>query len=87
MNREEATTIALKLLTDTIQPKVAEPLKLAIDATQETPEYYVFFYNTVQFLETKDFSHALAGNGPIAVSRENGAVSRLKSSLPWEEQL
>ena len=55
----------------------------------ETEEYdggWVFFYNTKEFLETGDYTRALAGNGPIYVDKF-GRVHRLPTAIPWQEAI
>ncbi|MGQ0595702.1 YrhB domain-containing protein [Aquabacterium sp.] len=55
-------------------------------ATKECLHGWIFFYNTKRFLETGGATYALAGNGPIYVSR-HGAVHVLPSSRPWEDAI
>ena len=56
---------------------------LIYDKTIEVNEGWVFFYNTREFIETRNFTSRLAGNGPIFVNR-NGVVRNLPSAVPWE---
>jgi hypothetical protein len=43
--------------------------------TREEAFGWVFFYNTMQFAETKDPEWCLAGNAPLIVDRETGALN------------
>ncbi|NPU14547.1 hypothetical protein HL666_27620 [Bradyrhizobium sp. 83002] len=56
------------------------------DRTIELENGWVFFYNTKDFVETRDARLALAGNGPIYVSRR-GDVCQLPSAVPWEQAI
>lgn len=43
--------------------------------TIETDFGWVFFYNSKQYLESGNISHALAGNAPIIVDRLTGEIA------------
>jgi hypothetical protein len=64
-------------------------IELAIDeaATREEPSCWVFFYNSRAYIETGSFSHALAGNGPIVVDKDTGALHELVTARSVDEQL
>ena len=66
---------------------VATSLELCIDG-HETIETkgWLFFYNQKEYIETRDFSFALAGNGPIFVDR-NGVLRTLPTFIRWEEAI
>ena len=87
MGIDEALEIANEILETRVRPVVDEPVAIALDQTIKTDSVFIFFYNTVAFLETRSMIHALAGNGPIAVERGTGAVRILETSRPWEEQV
>lgn len=65
---------------------VGDEFELILDSTLEVEGGWVFFYNTAEYLRTRNPSSALAGNGPIFVTRE-GAISDLPSSIPWQKEL
>jgi hypothetical protein len=46
-------------------------------ATVETDFCWFFFYESEEYLLTGSFSNRLAGNGPIVVDRDDGAVSTI----------
>lgn len=52
----------------------------------EVPEGWIFFYNSREYVETKDDMFALIGNGPVFVNRL-GSVEELTSALPWKDAL
>lgn len=58
---------------------LAEPL--------ETPATLAYCYQTSAFVATGDFTHALAGNGPILVSKLTGAVEVAGTALPVEDYI
>ncbi|WP_158568737.1 MULTISPECIES: YrhB domain-containing protein [unclassified Duganella] len=52
--------------------------------TREVEQGWVFFYNSADFVQTRNPLSALAGNGPILVLRD-GRVAVLPTSMPWQE--
>ena len=64
-------------------------IKLALgEAATRVEEWgWVFFYNSVAYLETRSSSDALAGNGPLVVERVSGALHELTTARPIDEQL
>lgn len=82
-----ARAAAETLLDERVRPWVDEPVAIAEQATVEADSVFVFFYNTVAYLETKAITHALAGNGPVIVDRATGTARIADSARPWEEQL
>jgi hypothetical protein len=67
---------ALKLVSEGLQQKSPpnDPWIVLEADTIERPFGWVFFYNTKRFIETGVFKYRLAGNGPVIVDRESGAV-------------
>jgi hypothetical protein len=55
--------------------------------TFETALTLAYFYQATDYLTTGDASQALAGNGPILVSKLTGAVGRAGTALPIEEYI
>ena len=53
----------------------------------ERPFGWIFFYNTREFLETDNFSSALAGNAPYIVNRFTGALVATGTAHPIEHYL
>jgi hypothetical protein len=66
---------------------VAIGLELCIDG-HETIETkgWLFFYNQKEYIETRDFSLALAGNGPVFVDR-NGVLRTFSSGDNWDKAI
>lgn len=59
---------------------------LGLSATQACADGWLFFYNSVEFLESHDFAARLAGNGPIFV-HHSGRVHILPSHQPARQSL
>ncbi|GAB3353495.1 YrhB domain-containing protein [Lysobacter tyrosinilyticus] len=71
---------------DEISQESGVEMELVFDRTREVEQGWVFFYNSTQFLRTKDPSWMLAGNGPLLVTRF-GTLQELPSHIPWEEAI
>ena len=82
-DRESASHIA-RLRINQLASEAGDKFELLLDATVEIESGWVFFFNTVDFVRTRNPSSALAGNGPILVTRE-GVIHELPSATPWEE--
>ncbi|MGE0469705.1 MAG: YrhB domain-containing protein [Nitrospira sp.] len=54
------------------------------DYTEEINEGWVFFYNSEDFVRSGNLSDALAGNGPILVTRQ-GVIYELPAAIPWQK--
>lgn len=53
----------------------------------ETERTVAFFYQTSDYLRTGDATQALAGNGPILVSKLTGTVEVAGTALPVEASI
>lgn len=83
LNRESATALARDKIGQ-IALTVGDQLEILSDSTKEIEQGWVFFFNTADFVRTGDPASALAGNGPILITRE-GAILELPSATPWED--
>ena len=61
--------------------------ELAICEVEEHVFGWVFFYNSKRYLETGEFSAALAGNAPIIVDRHDGRLYETGTAHPLEYYL
>lgn len=52
----------------------------------QVEEGWVFFFDSSEFVRTKNPLSALAGNGPLFVTNE-GEVHQLSSAVPWQHSL
>jgi len=57
-------------------------LVLLEDQAQEFEFGWVFFYNSKEYVETRDFHHALAGNAPLIVERVSGRILSTGTAEP-----
>lgn len=80
---DSASTLARRRV-DELEDASGEKLEIVPAATREIALGWVFFFNTADFVRTGDPTSALAGNGPLLVTR-NGAIHQLPSAIPWEE--
>ncbi len=48
---------------------------------------FVFFYNSSEFWRDDSSRLALAGNGPLLVLKDSGALINLPTCMPFEEGL
>lgn len=64
-------------------------IELALDdgATREESWCWVFAYNSRAFLESRSFTDALAGNGPLVVEKRSGRLHELVAARPIDDQL
>jgi hypothetical protein len=62
---------------------------VAVDgsATMETERYWVFFYNTLAFLQTGELRDCLTGNGPLLVDKRSGVLRQAGTAHPVEHYL
>ncbi len=65
---------------------IGESLSIIDRQTVEFDRGWIFFYNTLRYLDKGDELARLAGNGPIFVSR-SGRVFELPSAVPWQESV
>jgi len=85
ITREEALGIATAKIRSSWS--IAEDEPLMSDEVREEDFGWVFFYGSRRFAETGDFRYAIAGNGPVVVERESGAVLMLGTAFGVDYQL
>ena len=66
--------------------EIAEPHLdgVAITSVEEVPAGWVFYWNSVEYVETGDDRHAVIGNAPLFVDREDGVCIRTGTGPPVE---
>lgn len=74
------------LLDQTVREEVADVV-INDEATRETPTCWIFFYNTRAYLETGSIRHALAGNAPIFVLKDDPTSFFGRTDTPVEDQI
>jgi hypothetical protein len=86
ISKDTAIDIAHKELKK-ISADTDTDLVLLDDETIERHWGWVFFYNSRAFIETGDYSEALAGNAPFIVNRMTGEVTLTGTAMPIEHYI
>lgn len=86
MTKAEAQTKADEFLTE-LQKGCPVEIAFDLEVTEDQPIGFIFFYNSVEFWRTRDYSEALAGNGPLLVRRDSGKIRVLPSHQSIERSL
>ena len=79
-----ARAIAEEMLDQTVRTEIAD---IVINKTLETDSRWVFFYTTRAYIETGSMSHALAGNAPVFVLKDDPSAWFGRTDIPLEDQL
>lgn len=82
VNLETALALARERI-DQLALAVGDEFEILSDSTREIEQGWVFFFNTADYVRTRNPTAALAGNGPLLVTRE-GVIHELPSAIPWE---
>lgn len=85
MDLDEVRTIAERALNENVRPYIAEDVVLT--AIYEYPQEWVAGFNTRVYWETREVSHALAGNGPIFIDKTTHQVRFGTTAIPVEDQV
>ena len=85
ITKNMALEIARKKV-DELALATGDQFEIILDETKAVDKGWIFFYNTADYVRTRNPIHALAGNGPIMVSRD-GVIHELPTAVPWEEAL
>lgn len=85
ITRDEAVVLAGEFLRREIQPHVREEVMLT--QKREFASNWVVGYNSRAFVETRSIRHALAGGGPMIISKADGSIRVGGTALPIEEQV
>ena len=85
IDRGSATTLAMERV-NALAREAGIEFQLLNDATVEIARGWVFFYNSAEYIRTGRQGSALAGNGPILVTREGG-IHHLPTAVPWEDNV
>ena len=80
----ESAVMLARSRVNQLAQAVGDQFDLLLDQTREVEQGWVFFFNTADFVRTRTPMSALAGNGPILVTRE-GVLYQLPSAIPWED--
>ena len=69
IDKEKARELAWEKLKES-SPRLIDQIEIVDDATMNIDYGWVFFYQSKEFLETRNFSSRLAGNAPIIVDSQ-----------------
>ncbi len=83
LNMDSAINIVNEYLVQQVDSN--EELAIAKEGKIEKNYGWIFFYNTKKYLDTKEISYALAGNGPVVVEKRNGQVTFLGTGKTIEK--
>lgn len=64
-----------------------DELIIVEDKIIETPYAWIFPYTSKRWLESGDINHAIGGNAPIFVNKQNGHVSTFPTGLSIERMI
>ena len=85
LNVDQATELAREKI-DQLALIAGDQFELLPNETKEIEQGWIFFFNSVDFVRTRDPMYALAGNAPIFITR-GGVVHELTSANPWENEV
>ncbi|MCI2245825.1 YrhB family protein [Xanthomonas sp. PPL568] len=80
INFEEALKIAEAYICD-------DEYDLQISEVRSLPKCWIFFFQTREFIETRNPSAQLAGNGPFLIDKESGKMHILNTFEDVEKQI
>lgn len=79
---ETAKKIAFDFVsTDFDLSSLGDHIEIIDEKTVSLAQGWVFFYNSAQFLKTKEFGCMLMGNKPVFVDIESGKASYIRHDL------
>lgn len=73
ITKEQATNIANEYILERSK-RGKHILQLMLERTIEFELGWVFFYQTKEFIETRDRMKALIGNAPIIINKKTGEI-------------
>jgi len=87
LTREQAKALAQERVPSPGPSLEGDEFVIRDDSTIERSFGWVFFYDSRRHLETGDFRHEIAGNGPLMVNRYDGTISVTGTTLPIERYI
>lgn len=81
--------MALKIVQEEVRRLallVQDNFEILQEETFDFEEGWLFFYNSADFLKSRNPVDSLAGNGPILVTKD-GEKFHLPSAVPWKDAL
>lgn len=83
IDRNQAAEIARREVARTPAP-AGDRFVLLEDKTLEKPFGWVFFHTSERYRQTRDLRHAVPGNAPLIVDREDGSVHTTGTGRPLQ---
>jgi len=77
ISKEDAEKIALRIIRKNVAYSVGE---LGLEEAEDTDDGWIFFYNSLDYLSTGNFSSQLVGNIPVMITRDGN-----HRFLEWHE--
>jgi Immunity protein 35 len=81
----ESAEAKLKELINADYHVAGDEVSIVPERTIEKNYGWIFFCESKKYLETGEFSHRLAGNGPVVFEKESGLVHHLGSHTHPQE--
>ena len=85
MTQNEAQQLAWSAICNSWSITEDEPI--LVGQAQEEDFGWVFCYTSKRYHETNEIRYAIAGNGPVVVSRESGIVTQLGTAGRFKKQI
>ncbi len=86
ITREQAEQLVYERI-NAPNPQWPDKPEMTITETQERETGWLVYWTTRQWHETRDIRHAIAGNGPYLVCREDGTLFETGTVPPIEERI
>lgn len=86
ITKEQALKIANDFIYEPDDNWPEKPEMLIVDS-EERNFGWLFYWTSKRYLETKQTTDSLAGNGPILVSRESGKLETTRTAPPLEDRI
>jgi len=74
LTKSEVIAVAENYVRQLEKESGGTPVIIQHEATIEKPYGYVFFFDSIKFLETRDYKYAILGNAPFLVENETGKI-------------
>lgn len=84
INKKEATELIYQYINRPDLSWKNQP-EMVITETEEKEKALVFYYTSSKWLETKNISDAIAGNGPLVISKTSREIFTVGTSHGMEE--
>ena len=87
MDRKAAQALVERELGQNLDSQENSGVAVLEEETIEHEWGWVFFYQSKEYIKTRDFRDALAGNAPYIVNRNNGQIKATGTAHPIEHYI